>query len=121
MTESAFCSYFQSRSLQLSCRRNSSGWASAGSPVGIETSWTLFSSNAGVDQSQRNNVAALAIISFVMMRLIPGRRYGVLPHLRCHGEPLPCPNESEREGYVPNVIHTCGALLQGDKLIVPTR
>ena len=59
------------------------------------------------------------MISPVMMRLIPGRRYGVLPHLRRHGEPLPCPNESEREGYVPNVVHTCGALLHGHELIVP--
>ena len=41
--------------------------------------WTVFSSGAGADQSQRNNVAALAMISPVMMRLIPGRRYGVLP------------------------------------------
>jgi predicted GH43/DUF377 family glycosyl hydrolase len=32
---------------------------------------------------------------------------------------LPCPNESEREGYVPNVVHTCGALLHGHELIVP--
>jgi hypothetical protein len=28
-------------------------------------------------------------------------------------KPLLCPNESEREGYVPNVVYTCGALLHG--------
>jgi predicted GH43/DUF377 family glycosyl hydrolase len=32
---------------------------------------------------------------------------------------LLCPNEIEREGYVPNVIYTCGALLQGRQLIIP--
>jgi hypothetical protein len=31
--------------------------------------WTLFSVGAGADQAQRNNVAALAIISSIMMRL----------------------------------------------------
>ena len=34
-------------------------------------------------------------------------------------EPLLSPNESEREGYVPNVVYTCGALLQGRELILP--
>ena len=34
-------------------------------------------------------------------------------------EPLLSPNESEREGYVPNVVYTCGALLQGRELIIP--
>ena len=31
----------------------------------------------------------------------------------------PCPNEAEREGYVPNVVYTCGALLHGHKLVIP--
>ena len=34
-------------------------------------------------------------------------------------EPLLCPNESEREGYVPNVVYTCGALVHGEQLIIP--
>ncbi len=33
--------------------------------------------------------------------------------------PLLCFNESEREGYVPNVVYTCGALLHGRELIIP--
>ena len=43
----------------------------------------------------------------------PGR---VIGRLR---EPLLSPNESEREGYVPNVVYTCGALLHGRQLIIP--
>jgi predicted GH43/DUF377 family glycosyl hydrolase len=34
-------------------------------------------------------------------------------------EPLLCPNESEHEGYVPNVVYSCGSLLQGRELIIP--
>ena len=29
------------------------------------------------------------------------------------------PNADERDGYVPNVVYSCGALLHGDHLIVP--
>ena len=34
-------------------------------------------------------------------------------------EPLLVPNEAEREGYVPNVVYTCGAVLHGHELIIP--
>jgi predicted GH43/DUF377 family glycosyl hydrolase len=34
-------------------------------------------------------------------------------------EPLLMPNENEREGYVPNVVYTCGALVHNGKLVLP--
>ena len=34
-------------------------------------------------------------------------------------EPLLTANEEEREGYVPNVIYSCGSMLVKDKLIIP--
>jgi len=34
-------------------------------------------------------------------------------------EPLLSANEAEREGYVPNVVYTCGALLHGRELVIP--
>jgi predicted GH43/DUF377 family glycosyl hydrolase len=34
-------------------------------------------------------------------------------------EPLLAPNENEREGYVPNVVYSCGAVLHGRELIIP--
>ena len=34
-------------------------------------------------------------------------------------EPLLAPNQSEREGYVPNVVYTCGALVHNGELIIP--
>jgi predicted GH43/DUF377 family glycosyl hydrolase len=34
-------------------------------------------------------------------------------------EPLLTPNSEEREGYVPNVLYSCGAIVHNDKLIIP--
>ncbi|MCX6173132.1 MAG: glycoside hydrolase family 130 protein [Ignavibacteriales bacterium] len=34
-------------------------------------------------------------------------------------EPLIEPIESEREGYVPNVVYSCGSMLHGDNVIIP--
>jgi predicted GH43/DUF377 family glycosyl hydrolase len=34
-------------------------------------------------------------------------------------EPLLIPNSDEREGYVPNVLYSCGALIHNGKLIIP--
>lgn len=34
-------------------------------------------------------------------------------------EPLLTPEEEEREGYVPNVVYTCGALIHNNTLVIP--
>ena len=34
-------------------------------------------------------------------------------------DPLLVPAEDEREGYVPNVVYTCGGLISGDQLLLP--
>jgi predicted GH43/DUF377 family glycosyl hydrolase len=34
-------------------------------------------------------------------------------------EPLLAPNETEREGYVPNVIYSCGGVVHNGELIIP--
>jgi len=34
-------------------------------------------------------------------------------------EPLLSAESNEREGYVPNVVYSCGALIHGDQLILP--
>jgi predicted GH43/DUF377 family glycosyl hydrolase len=33
--------------------------------------------------------------------------------------PLLEPNANEREGYVPNVVYSCGAVVHGSHLIIP--
>jgi predicted GH43/DUF377 family glycosyl hydrolase len=34
-------------------------------------------------------------------------------------EPLLTPIDATREGYVPNVVYTCGALKIGERLLIP--
>ena len=34
-------------------------------------------------------------------------------------EPILTPDEHERDGYVPNVVYTCGCMIHGDTLIIP--
>ena len=34
-------------------------------------------------------------------------------------EPLLAPHEEEREGYVPNVVYTCGAIIHHNELVIP--
>jgi len=34
-------------------------------------------------------------------------------------EPLVRPEPAEREGYVPNVVYTCGAMRQGERIVLP--
>jgi predicted GH43/DUF377 family glycosyl hydrolase len=34
-------------------------------------------------------------------------------------EPLLRPGPDEREGYVPNVVYSCGGMVHGDNLILP--
>jgi predicted GH43/DUF377 family glycosyl hydrolase len=33
--------------------------------------------------------------------------------------PLISPNEEEREGYVPNVVYSCGSVLHNGDLVIP--
>ena len=34
-------------------------------------------------------------------------------------EPLLAPHEEDREGYVPNVVYTCGAIIHNNELVIP--
>ena len=40
----------------------------------------------------------------------------VIAHLK---DPLLVPNEEEREGYVPNVVYSCGSMIHNNELIIP--
>jgi len=39
--------------------------------------------------------------------------------IACLEEPLLAPREEEREGYVPNVVYTCGAIFHNSDLVIP--
>lgn len=77
-----------------------------GSPIETEAGWLVLSHGVGA-------MRKYCIGAFLLDPNDPTR---VIGRLR---EPLLSPNESEREGYVPNVVYTCGALLQGRELIIP--
>ena len=77
-----------------------------GSPIETEAGWLVLSHGVGA-------MRKYCIGAFLLDLADPTR---VIGRTR---EPFLCPNESEREGYVPNVVYTCGALLHGRELIIP--
>jgi predicted GH43/DUF377 family glycosyl hydrolase len=77
-----------------------------GSPIETEAGWLVLSH--GVGPMRKYCVGA-----FLLDRDDPTQ---VIGRLR---EPLLKPAEDEREGYVPNVVYTCGSLLHGRDLVVP--
>ena len=77
-----------------------------GSPIETSAGWLVMSHGVGP-------MRKYCIGAFLLDRNDPSK---VIGRLR---EPLIKPNESEREGYVPNVVYTCGALVHHHELIIP--
>jgi predicted GH43/DUF377 family glycosyl hydrolase len=77
-----------------------------GSPIETPAGWLVLTH--GVGPMRRYAIGAL-----LLDLEDPERVIGHLP------APLIEPDESEREGYVPNVLYTCGALVHGGELVVP--
>jgi predicted GH43/DUF377 family glycosyl hydrolase len=77
-----------------------------GSPIETEAGWLVLSHGVGA-------MRKYCLGAFLLDLNDPTRVIGRL------SEPLLSPNEAEREGYVPNVVYTCGALLHGRELIIP--
>jgi predicted GH43/DUF377 family glycosyl hydrolase len=77
-----------------------------GSPIETDAGWLVLMH--GVGPMRRYTIGAL------LLDLADPRR--VIGHLP---KPLIEPNDDEREGYVPNVLYTCGAIVHGEQLLVP--
>jgi predicted GH43/DUF377 family glycosyl hydrolase len=77
-----------------------------GSPIETAHGWLVLTH--GVGPMRRYAIGAL-----LLDLEDPRRVIGYLP------KPLLEPDESEREGYVPNVVYTCGAVVHADQLIMP--
>ncbi|QDU89244.1 Beta-1,4-mannooligosaccharide phosphorylase [Pirellulimonas nuda] len=77
-----------------------------GSPIETETGWLVLSHGVGP-------MRKYCIGAFVLDRDDPTR---VVARLRA---PLVTPDENEREGYVPNVVYSCGAAVHNNVLILP--
>ena len=77
-----------------------------GSPIWTKEGWLVISH--GVGPMRRYCIGA------VLLDLDnPSIEIGRLT------EPLLSPRENEREGYVPNVVYSCGSIIHNDSLILP--
>lgn len=77
-----------------------------GSPIELDEGWLLLTHGVGA-------VRKYSIGAVLLDKSDPSK---VLARSR---EPLVRPEQSEREGYVPNVVYTCGALRHRDQIILP--
>jgi len=77
-----------------------------GSPIELDEGWLLLTHGVGA-------VRKYSIGAALLDKKNPSR---VLARSR---EPLVRPEDSQREGYVPNVVYTCGAMRHGDQIVLP--
>ena len=77
-----------------------------GPPIETEAGWLLLTHGVGPVRQYCIGACLLDINN-------PAR---VIGHLDM---PLIVPTEEERDGYVPNVVYTCGALVHAGQLIIP--
>ncbi|HZP49611.1 glycoside hydrolase family 130 protein [Actinocrinis sp.] len=77
-----------------------------GPPIETEAGWLVLTHGVGPMRSYALGAMLLDLHD-------PYRVVAALP------EPLIIPQEDERDGYVPNVVYSCGALVHQDTLILP--
>jgi predicted GH43/DUF377 family glycosyl hydrolase len=77
-----------------------------GSPIELDEGWLLLTHGVGP-------VRKYSIGAALLDKKDPSK---VLARSR---EPLVHPEPSEREGYVPNVVYTCGGMRHGNQIILP--
>jgi predicted GH43/DUF377 family glycosyl hydrolase len=78
----------------------------SGSPLETEAGWLVITHGVG---PMRKYCLGAALLD----RNDPSRVIGRLK------QPLLRPGTDEREGYVPNVLYSCGALIHGGNLVLP--
>jgi predicted GH43/DUF377 family glycosyl hydrolase len=77
-----------------------------GSPIETEAGWLVISHGVGP-------MRKYCIGAFLLDLDDPTKVIGRLP------EPLIKPNVDERDGYVPNVVYSCGSLVHNGQLVIP--
>jgi predicted GH43/DUF377 family glycosyl hydrolase len=77
-----------------------------GSPIEIDEGWLVLTH--GVGPMRKYSIGAV-----LLDRDDPSRVLGRTQ------QPILAPNEVEREGYVPNVVYSCGAVVHRGELIIP--
>ena len=78
----------------------------AGSPIETEHGWLVITHGVG---PMRTYCLGASLLDLENPTKIIGRLK----------EPLLVANEEEREGYVPNVVYSCGSILHNGELIIP--
>ena len=77
-----------------------------GSPIETEAGWLVLTHGVGP-------MRVYALGAILLDLSDPTRVVGTLP------DPLLIAAPDERDGYVPNVVYSCGALLHDDRLVIP--
>jgi predicted GH43/DUF377 family glycosyl hydrolase len=77
-----------------------------GSPIEINEGWLVLTH--GVGPMRQYSMGAILLDKENPSKIVA----------RLEG-PLLSPNEEERDGYVPNVIYSCGGLVHNNRLIIP--
>ncbi len=77
-----------------------------GSPIETEKGWLLLTHGVG---SMRRYSLGITLLDLDDPTKVLGQTK----------EPLMMPNDEEREGYVPNVVYSCGAMIHNNELIIP--
>ena len=77
-----------------------------GSPIETEAGWLVLTHGVG---PMRKYCIGAALLDLHDPTKVLGRLT----------DPLLSPEGQERDGYVPNVVYSCGSLLHGDQLILP--
>ncbi|MGE5409867.1 MAG: glycoside hydrolase family 130 protein [Clostridiales bacterium] len=77
-----------------------------GSPIETDQGWILLTHAVGP-------MRTYVISALLLDKDNPSKIIGYLT------EPLISPNQEEREGYVPNVLYSCGSLVFKDMLLIP--
>ncbi len=77
-----------------------------GSPIELDEGWLLLTH--GVGPVRKYSIGAALLDKNDPSKVIARAR-----------EPLIQPELSEREGYVPNVVYTCGAMRHNDQIVLP--
>ena len=77
-----------------------------GSPIELDEGWLLLTH--GVGPIRKYSIGAVLLDKDDPSKVLARSR-----------EPLVRPEPSEREGYVPNVVYTCGAMRHDDLIILP--
>jgi predicted GH43/DUF377 family glycosyl hydrolase len=77
-----------------------------GSPIKTPAGWLVLTHSVGPVRTYG--------MSALLLDLKNPRK--IIGHLK---EPLLEPDEEERDGYVPNVVYSCGSMLYNDELIIP--